>query len=309
MAIVPALRVMIYLTPSAIRVAKWAEGPGVETAVVLPKKLWDRMYDPAESDEDLTAALSDATGRVSEVATYSDTFELRKVQALIGRTSGAATPEDDAVVTFHFLKLVAGSPSDTWLETDFTGMETALDTFFNVVNDYWHTTYTLRQYRWYAAGPQLDETLGGPGRTGPPRRVTDRAIAGAVSASGAQPPQIAASITEKTSDKTAWGRIYMPFSATGSAAVTSNGRLNSAVQTALGNAADALFEAARTAATPVVVYSSAKPVRETASGGSLPARGARALTVDELQIDDILDVIRSRRWNTPLLRLQRAVSA
>jgi hypothetical protein len=65
-----------------------------------------------------------------------------------------------------------------------------------------------------------------------------------------------------------------------------------------------------------VVYSAAKPVRQTAAEkrtgatpGSLPAVPARALAITNYQVDDVPDVIRTRRWNEPLIRDQNPVSA
>ncbi|HVJ22527.1 MAG TPA: hypothetical protein VM756_01175, partial [Burkholderiales bacterium] len=66
---------------------------------------------------------------------------------------------------------------------------------------------------------------------------------------------------------------------------------------------------ALTAGVPIVVYSPAKPERPKKPSGTLPATVARALTVDTIQVDDIPDVIRSRRFNKTLLRVQRGVGA
>jgi hypothetical protein len=309
MAVYLAGRIAIALGPSALR---WITVSAPVTApqfVVRSQALWQRLHDPAEADSELATALSDSSGYSATVTTYSTTFELRKLQVLFSRTSGAATPEDDAVVTFHFLKLAGGAPSDSWIEADFTTVEAALDTYLTTVRAYLKASTAVKQFRWYAAGPQVDADLGGPGRTGPPRRVVDRNAAGTYALSSTMPPQIALSVTEKTSDPTAWGRTYLPFQMADNQGTTAYGRVQTDVQTAIGNAADTFYEACRTADLPVVVYSSAKPSRSTAGGGTLPARDARALTVDELQVDDLFDVIRSRRWSEPLLRLQRAVGA
>jgi len=309
MAVVLAFRIAVALAPGGVRVVKWAEGPGVEEGVRLAKELQQRLADPAESDADLGAAVSAASGRMASVATYSTTFELRKLQVLFGRASGAALPEDDAVITYHFLRLAAGAPSDAWVAADFVAIETAFDNFWSAIKIDFANSLTLRQMRWYATGPQIDVALGGPGRTGPPRRVVDRNVAGGAMGSAMTSPQLAISVTEKTSDARAWGRFYLPGPFQPGGLMTAVGRLLTAGQTGIANAADTFYEAALANGTPVVVYSAAKPARATAAGGSLPAAVARALTVDNLQVDDIVDVIRSRRWNSPLLRLQRQVGA
>jgi len=309
-AIVLAFRVAIYLAPAggaaATRVVRWAEGPGVDTG----NALWRRLNDPSESDADLTEAVGAASGRLSSVTTYSGSFTTRKLHLVFGRTSGAAIPEDDAIVTMHFLKLAAGAPSDDWVVGDFTGAESGLDTLWTALKAFARNNVTLKQYRWYAAGPDIDTALGGPGRTGPPRRVTDRSVAGTysgVASANGSPPQVALTHTEQTTDKKAWGRAYWPLNGGSDAFLTTSGRLAPAAQTTIANALDTFYEAQLAAGAPLVVYSSAKPVRGQKVGPDLPAKAARALTVDQVQVDDILDVIRSRRWGSSLLRLQRAI--
>jgi hypothetical protein len=117
---------------------------------------------------------------------------------------------------------------------------------------------------------------------------------------------VALSVTEKTSDPKSWGRFYLPAMA--SSAENANGRVDATLQGAVADGVDAFYEACIAASVHPVVYSTAKPARETAGGSELPARGARALPVKEIQVDDLWDVIRSRRYNEPLLRLQRAIA-
>lgn len=307
MAIVLAFRLAIITAPLTYRVVNSGQPSLFAQSVWASRSLLARLSDPGESDEDLSAAVSDATGTVATVATYTGTFELRKLQVLFGRTSGGSLPEDDAIITFHFLRLAGGSPSDAWVSGDFTAVETAFGTMWGVLKQYTLPATALRQLRWYRTGPQVDTELGGPGRTGPPVRVFDSAVAGTGTASGIGAPQVAYTITEKTADKTAWGRFYVPGPFNHAAMSGTYGRIASSVQTVIGNAADAFYEACLANGTPVVVYSSAKAERPKASGGTLPAKGARALSVDELQVDDLYDVIRSRRYSTPLLRLLRTV--
>lgn len=309
MAIVLAFRIGVVLGPPAgaasVRIVKWAEGPGVAS---LPRSVMDRLHDPAESDEELTVAVSAAVARVADVATFEGAFETRKLHVLFGRTPGGTGLDDDAMFTIHFAKLAAGAPVSEWLEADFTAIEAALDTWWGTIKARYPAGTILKQFRWYAAGPQIEEALGGPGRTGPPRRVVDRNVAGTNTTSAHMPPQVAVSVTERTSDRSAWGRYYLPApGAVGNLELT--GRIPPSVQAIYADAGDALYETAAAASTPAVVYSTAKPARETAAGTALPARGARILTVDTVQVDDVYDVIRSRRWKTPLLRLQRGIGA
>jgi hypothetical protein len=295
-AVVLAFRVAIALTPVAVRVAKYADGPGADDLTRVPKSLWDRLTDPGESDADLTDALSDSVGYTANVTTFSGSFSTRKLQVSVSYGT-----EDVRVNTHHFLKVASGSPVDTWVAADFVILEDAYDTFWAAMKDTLPPAYTLATLKWYKAGPA----------DAPPQepvRSVDRSVVG-TSIYSSVPPQCCATVTEKTAAGNAWGRFYFPAPGANGAYYNGTGRFVSTYQTQLANAIDAWYETALAANLLPVVYSAAKPVRPTASGGTLAATVARALTIDQLQIDDIPDVIRSRRHNAPTLKLQRTVGA
>jgi hypothetical protein len=207
---------------------------------------------------------------------------------------------DDAVTTHHFIYAPAGTPSSTWATAQFEAVETAMAAFWTTVKAFYTAATVYKQVRWYKVGPAIV----------PPQlpvRIIDPNVAGSGAVGGDQfPPQVAISITEKTADPRAWGRFYLPAVADGSADLY--GRLGGGLQLAIADAADVLYEACVSASCFPVVYSSAKPSRPTASGGTLAATEARALPVHQIQVDDLFDVIRTRRWNAPLLRLQRDIA-
>jgi hypothetical protein len=153
--------------------------------------------------------------------------------------------------------------------------------------------------RWYKFGPEIVPPQ-------EPVRVIEWDVDGTASGS-ALPPQVAVSVTEMTSSRRAWGRFYLPFNAL--ANTDAQGRIATASLTLIADKLDAMYETCLAAGLIPVVYSPAKPERETAGGGTLPAIEARALTVDKLQVDDVFDVIRSRRWKAPLLKVQRAIGS
>jgi hypothetical protein len=301
MAVVVVFRIAIVLAPAGVRIVKWAEGPGVDTAVRLSKGLLDRLADPSESDATLTDAVSDESGRLSSVATYTGSFECRKLQVSWSFSPTGAPAEDKRICTFHFLRLASGSPSDAWAAGDFTLVENALDTFWTTIASQYLSTTVLNQYRWYKAGPSIAPPQ-------EPVRVVDKAIAGSGATGGKQlPPQVARSITEQTSSRKAWGRFYLP-APNHFQVVEASGRWDTTNSTNVINAADTFYEACKAGNVPIVVYSAAKPSRPTAGGGTLPAIDARALTVDNLQHDDVPDVIRSRRHSAAALKLQRVIA-
>jgi hypothetical protein len=262
--------------------------------------LWDRLQGD-ESDEALTTAVSERTGTLASVTTFSDPFSLRKLQVRWGRSAGGSIPDDDLVTTHHFAKVSGGNVVDTWDAADFIAAETAFGAFWTAMKAKYRDSVSLKQYRWYKAGPQDVPPQA-------PVRIVDVNVAGA-KASGAQLPyQVAVSVTEKTTDPKSWGRFYMPAPEAADS-IGPNGRLATIFHTLIADEADTMYEAWLSAGIPAVVYSTAKPERQTAGGSTLPARAARALTVDQIQVDDIFDVIRSRRLSNPLLRNQRAVGA
>ncbi len=279
----------VALGPTTLRLLSSGQPSLAQHLGFVGRDLWVRISDPNEATGDLESALSQATGRVWSVADYSGTFELRKAQVRWGRISGAAAGTDDAVTTHHFIKLVSGAPNATWVEADFTGAEAALLAFWNGIKDNYQDAYVYKQVRWYRVGP-------GIALSGAPVRVIDPNVSGTQS-NASMPPQVAVSVTERTSDAKSWGRFYLPPpSIVGS--ITNGSRLSALFQADVADNADTMYESFVTNNTPAVVYSAATATRPT----------ARALGVGMVQVDDLFDVIRSRRWNEPLLRLQRAIA-
>lgn len=300
MAVVLAVRAVLIISPTAYRVVKWQQSssgqPGPSS---IPRYLWNRLQGD-ESDQALTSAVGEFTGMLSSVETISGAFELRKAQVRWGRDSGAAAGTDDAVTTHHFVKLASGSPSASWVEADFTAAEARFATFVTTYKTFFGVKLKYKQVRWYKAGPSIAPPQA-------PVRIIDPNVAGTYVATAEQmPPQLAISVTEKTTDAKSWGRFYLPAGA--HLNTDGNGRVDTALLTEWADALDAMYEGFITDSTPAVVYSAAKPSRTTAGGTTLAATVARALPVKSLQLDDLFDVIRSRRWNEPLLRVQRDIA-
>jgi len=57
-----------------------------------------------------------------------------------------------------------------------------------------------------------------------------------------------------------------------------------------------------------VVWSIAKPERPKAGGGTLPAAPAVAYEVTSLQMDNLFDVIRSRRYDVATIKTNTALT-
>lgn len=308
MAVVVLFRLAIALAPpagaAATRAVKWAEGPGVAQVDHLPKWLLDRLHDPGEADADLTDAVAAWSGTVSDVATFPEPFELRKWQIEFSRSSGNVLGDDVAVITFHVLKLVAGNPDATWVTADFNAVQNALLSWWAAIKEWFPNETILDRIKVYKAGPEIEK--GGA----PVWDDTAPTVPG-TSTAEAMPPQVALSVTERAGEKLHWGRFYLPAPATGGtqgSSTTGNGRPSTLFLTDVADATDALYEACKAASVPIVVYRAPLPERQKKDGTTLPARDGSAWTVDTIQIDDVFDVIRSRRWDTPLVRLQRGIA-
>lgn len=303
---------MVALGLAAHRVLRYVETHDPEQPLRIGRRILDLAGDPTKSDAEVADAAGEESATVVDVATYTEPFEVRKLQVVWGFNAGSPLGDDVRVATFHHLRLSGGSPSADWAAADFEAVEAAFDTFWAALRPYWRSEYVLQQLRWYKAGPAISPPQ-------EPVRVVDRNVAGSQVSTiynRSLPPQVAVSVSEKTATRKHWGRFYLPTPATNKAGdtnadpvTTAAGRFHSGFLSIVANAADAHYEACRTANVPIVVYSAAKPERPKEPSGTLPPQAALAITVDNLQVDDIPDVIRSRRFSAPTLRVQRAVGA
>jgi hypothetical protein len=299
MAVAVYVRVVIALAAVGTRVVRVAEGPGADQITRISRNLWDRLHDPGESDADLSAAVAAESDRVADVATYNDPFELRRLQAVFTQKDALVASDDARILTIDYIKLAAGAPVSSWDAADLTGIRTRFETFWTTLKPEFSADISLTRMKIYKLGPAVF----------PPQvPVYDATVASPATGSATPlPPQCACSVTEKAGSKQFWGRFFLP--PPGVTRITQYGRFTTAFLTLVADAADVMYEGARVAGTPAVVYRRPLPVRQQKNGVQLPARSASAWTVDDLQVDDIVDVIRSRRWKTPLLRTQRQVAA
>jgi hypothetical protein len=297
-AVVLAFRLALALTPVAVRVLKTSQEPGAATYLERDIPLWNRFNDPGENDADLSAALSDASDSLAEVATYNTPFELRRLQVNFTHSDALVETDDVRVLTIDFIKTSGGVPVDTWDAADLDGLRSRFATFWTSIKPQFGATVKLDRMKIYKVGPAVF-----PPQV--PVQDADYDVAG-TSAEASMPPQVAISVTEKAGSKLYWGRFYLPSPSKNTS--TTYGRIATATATAIADAADVMYEGSKAAGVPAVVYRRALPARTQKNGVALAARAASAWTVDDLQIDDIFDVIRSRRWKYPALRTQRAIA-
>jgi len=196
---------------------------------------------------------------------------VRRASILFDR--GLYTPADDAMlIHFDFLNLTAGAPDDTWTTTDYTNIEAALLAMCSALTNIWCTKTKVTQIAWYRHGPGIT-----PPNPAERVLVLTTPIVGTASTTS-WIPQEACSVTFRTAVRTSWGRTYLPFQ---SGTTSDGGRISSGTADLIANAVNAMVVAAAAADMHLVVTSNAKNA---------------ALVVEHIEVDDVLDVIRSRRW-------------
>jgi hypothetical protein len=212
------------------------------------------------------------------MADFTAPFETRKLSLRFSRTPPTLVAEDVDVVTMSFLKAPGGTPTDAWDTSDYTTLETALGTLWNSLKVAYPNYIGPVEYRWYADGPAFHPA---PTDGNPARRVTTPTlVVGSVTSGATLPPQDAISVTFKTDIRKHWGRVYMPAPAVG-ANVNLNGTLADSVCDLYRGAFVTFFNAARAASLVPVVFS---------------LTASTAFGINSVQVDDLIDVMRKRRW-------------
>lgn len=245
------------------------------------------------------------------MAQYTGDYELRKLEVRWSRVPTVGVVQDKAVCTFHLLNLTAGEPDDTWTDADYASCESKFDSWFAApgLADFYKPETKLAEYVWRADGPAF-KPFGAS--LSPTLRITTKSIPGTYAGTSAMcPPQCAASVTEvipahytaygvgvpgsvpgtgRTQVRNRWGRFYMPAPA---AQYLDDGRWGNGFTDTIADKTKTLYEALVAAQFIPVVYS--------------PTTG-NSWGVGEIHVDDIVDVVRSRRFVTPQRRTPRTIS-
>jgi hypothetical protein len=249
-------------------------------------------------------------GGFAYVTDFPAPFTLQKLQWRLSRAP-AGRLEDVDVMTFHFIKSTGGTPG-TWNDsTDCAAVETAIATYTGNIGSNWFPFTHSDQYRWYRDGPAYWELNGDgtryvPVGDNPAYRVTEVDQAGTASGSNALPPQVAITVTEKTSQRKHWGRWYIPMQLP--TTLDATGLLSSTTTNSVLTNSKNFYNACRAASCVPVVFCIPKPARHTSSGGSLAATPGVAYEVTSLQVDDIIDIIRSRRYKASVTKVSAALT-
>lgn len=196
---------------------------------------------------------------------------VRRAELVIDRTLAHAGGDAD-VCHFDFLNMTGGSPDDTWTTTDFTGLETKIESFWTALVGQISSHYRLTQINWYRVGS------GAPHPNPAERALTlTTPIAGGFGGHTLA-PQSACSLTLRNGVRKSWGRTYLPLVAL---SLDSTGSISHADVDTIAGAANTLVTSA--SSTDMIL-------------GTYSARLNAFLACEHVEVDDVIDVIRRRRW-------------
>lgn len=196
---------------------------------------------------------------------------VRRAQLRFSRTPPTGTIDDVAVTHIDFMNLTSGSPDDTWTTTDFTDLESIIAAWWTAQSSYHPSTLTFDEIRWYRVGTGITPP-------NPAVRIHPVAVAGSAG-SESLPPQVAATITLKTAARKNWGRLYLPH-------------LTEGVNVAPGIIGPGPCATIADNFATLVTASAAKDMHV----GVLSHVAGSWLALEQIQVDNVFDVIRSRRW-------------
>jgi hypothetical protein len=233
---------------------------------------------------------------------WTGDYELRKLTVSWTRTPTVGVVQDPDMCTFHFLQLTGGNPDPVWAAADYVSVENAFDLFWAAIRSSYPPELTLSSYTWRADGPAFKPK---GALLSPTLRITPRSLAGTGVAGAACPPQCAISVTEvteahytaygvgvpgdepgtgRTQVRNRWGRFYLPPWAPVN---LSDGRWSTAVCTLTSSSVKTMYNSCVAAGNIPVMYS--------------PTTG-NAWNIIAVHVDDIVDVVRSRRYVQPITR-------
>lgn len=202
---------------------------------------------------------------------------VRRATLVFGRTPPGTFTDDNADCHLDFMNITGGSPDDTWTTGDYTTMETHINAWWASQKGFHSNKVTLNEIRWYRVGT-------GVVPPNPAERVTPVIVAGG-SSLDELPPQVACSVTQRTARRKQWGRTYLPGLTSGWLAAS--GTIDSAVVDNTCTNMETLLLAAGA---------------DDFKMGVLSGVAGSFFTTEQLQVDNIADVIRRRRWRTPTHR-------
>jgi hypothetical protein len=193
----------------------------------------------------------------------------------------ALQPNEDVAVNAIHVRGITNNLPDIFQIDDIRRQEFVTDVgdFMDAIQSYISAKCELRELRFYDVPDTPGADMGDPAMVAPINRPG--------TGSGLPlPPQVSISVTFRTAQRKRWGRMYLPCPTT--SWLTPDGRLDTAACTAIANAATFLTNRAQTGCALTVfsrtLWSHFDP--------------------ETIQVDDVYDIIRRRRFSQPTFRAQ-----
>lgn len=233
--------------------------------------MWDRTITCLPSTQtywELQSRFSDTT-----LQNFVGTGGVSKCTILWSRTTPAGTREDFVSTNLHMCVHVGAGSYVALTDSQKADAEADLDTFTTAIAARQSNQFTLAYYQWH-------DIIVGDATYGQIDRSTTKSTAGG-SASMRLPDQLSVNATFRTAARRHWGRIYLPGIGSNHYETT-YGRVTNAGCDGVASDVRTLANnlVANTAATELVIFSK--------------AHGA-VLSVDEIHVDNVPDVVRRRR--------------
>lgn len=156
-------------------------------------------------------------------------------------------------------------------------------TLFGGIQTFWPGDIGPHEFRFY-------NLPAAPGNVGDPAFILTASTVGSSGSAATLPPQVALTVTFQTAARRHWGRIYLGGMVT--TGLLNDGRADPAAVNQIGGAFKTFLDNLNTNGMPIVVFN-----RKT----WLPA------TIVGLSVDDVFDVQRRRRYDSPVNRYQTAI--
>jgi hypothetical protein len=231
---------------------------------------------------------------------FVEPFELRRLVVRFQRTPSGGVAEDLDAITFHLAKITGGAIDAAWTAANYAACEARVDTWWATVKTEYVSTTRLFEYRWYKDGPVFAPADRADGPPNPAERITARSVVGTRADAQQCPPQVAMTITENVSVGKRRGRFYLP--APGITSLDADGRIAIAFRDVYLSFSVAMYNGWRADGFKPVVFSRGRSSHLDSHGGTIPTHAATAYEVVSLQMDNLFDVMRSRRYSLPTNR-------
>lgn len=245
------------------------------TAYTRLRYLWGAVDWQSGSDNPYADPETKAVG--ASAAPGTGHVGVRRATLFFDRASYSPA-DDDMTVHFDFMNMTAGEPDDTWITSDFTGLETLLTTWWGQAKGQSDPKTKLREIRWHRVGAGIT----------PPnpavRIFTLGTMVAGTGTAGANVAQVACAVTFRTAVRRSWGRTYIPFNGV---AADAQGRWSTTLVDLVATYTNALVTSAASSDMHLVVTSTAL---------------SAALNVERIVADDVPDIVRRRRLKHTVYR-------